>query len=296
MAFEAYIDAANTTPGGTQKSSYMPLDLEDLAAKSGGRKERLRMDDPQHARFAARSGNATTVQFPEFERAHIGSANRDIPNAQNTAAQILADAREAAREMLAQAKASIANERKTVIEAARKEGHAQGIAQADTEMAGLIGTCEQIGLHLATERDNVLANNEREIVELALSIADRIVGAALEVSPELVVEACEGAMRKAFHRGTMTVLANPEDLELLRAAGPRMSERLGGVDHLEFVSERRLDRGSVIVRTNAGEIDGTIEGKRAKIEQVLREGIAANMDDAEHHVSGDGVEPSQAHE
>jgi flagellar biosynthesis/type III secretory pathway protein FliH len=110
-------------------------------------------------------------------------------------------------------------------------------------------------------------------VELAMSIANRIVNASIAVDPELVIDSCRGAMRKAFQRDNLQVLAHPDDLERLRAAGPRLAEELGGVDHLDFVEERRMQPGSVVVRTPAGEIDGTIAGKAAKIEQALSEGI-----------------------
>jgi flagellar assembly protein FliH len=198
------------------------------------------------------------------------------------AARIIDEARTTARSMLAQARDAIATERELAIERGHAEGHAVGIAAADAEMAGLIQTCEQIGINVMSERERVLADSEGDIVELAMSVANRIVGAALEVNPELVIEACRGAMRKAFQRGTLQVLAHPGDLELLRAAGPKLAEELGGVEHLDFIEERRLDRGSVIVRTPVGEIDATIKGKSEKIEQALREGIEARRAEVDH--------------
>lgn len=189
------------------------------------------------------------------------------------ARQIIAEARSTARMMLAQARDAIATERTQAVQQGYDEGYANGAAEADAETAGLVETCEKIGIHVMEERARVLAENEADLVELALAIARRIVNAAIEVDETLVVEACRGAMRKAFQRGSMTVLANPGDLALLREAGPALAAELGGVEHLDFVEERRLDRGSVIVRTPAGEIDATIQGKATKIEQALREGI-----------------------
>ncbi|MCW2924962.1 MAG: hypothetical protein JWM98_2366, partial [Thermoleophilia bacterium] len=148
-----------------------------------------------------------------------------------------------------------------------------GVADADTEMSGLVATCEQIGVQVMAERERALADYEPDVVELAIAISRRIVNAAIDVDETLVVEACRGAMRKAFQRGALQVLAHPADLELLRTAGPELARELGGVEHLDFVEERRLDRGSVVVRTPAGEIDGTIAGKSDKIEDALREGI-----------------------
>jgi flagellar biosynthesis/type III secretory pathway protein FliH len=221
------------------------------------------------------------MEFPSMDRATrreqqfagglTGAPTRLDPAEE--ARLLIAEARSTARQMLAQARDAIAAERAQAVQQGYDEGYAAGAAEADAETAGLVETCEKIGIHVMEERERVLSENEADLVELSISIARRIVNAAIDVDETLVVEACRGAMRKAFQRGSMQVLANPADLALLRAAGPALAAELGGVDHLDFVEERRLDRGSVIVRTPAGEIDATIQGKADKIEQALREGI-----------------------
>src|SRR5690606_1823178 len=118
---------------------------------------------------------------------------------------------------------------------------------------------------------------EGEVVELAISIANRIVNAAIAVDDSLVIDACRGAMRKAFQRESMQVFAHPSDLAVLREAGPELARELGGVQHLEFIEERRVDRGGVVVRTPAGEIDATIRSKTEIIEATLREGIEERL-------------------
>lgn len=217
------------------------------------------------------------VQFPSLDRASRRAARSDAPARPLTSAelaeQVVAEARSTARSMLAQAREVIAAERAQAVQQGYDEGFAKGAAEADAETAGLVQTCEKIGIHVMEERERVLSENEADLVELAISIARRIVNASIDVDETLVIDACRGAMRKAFQRGSMTVLANSADLALLREAGPALAAELGGVSHLDFVEERRLDRGSVIVRTPAGEIDATIQGKADKIEQALREGI-----------------------
>ncbi len=197
------------------------------------------------------------------------------PDPAQIAREMISEARSTARTMLAQARDVIAADRAAAVKQGFAEGFAKGQAEADAETAGLVSTCERIGIHVMEERERVLAENEADLVELAMAIARRIVSAAIDVDETLVIEACRGAMRKAFQRGSMQVLAHPADLDMLRAAGPELANELGGIEHLDFIEERRLDRGSVIVRTPAGEIDATIEGKATRIEQALREGIEA---------------------
>lgn len=247
-------DEANlVVPGGESMRVLIEPVLFDAFERS--RITRSRPSD-QDADGAARASQQPAPQTPE-----------------EAARQIIAEARSTARSMLAQAREVIAAERAQAVQQGYDEGFAKGAADADAETAGLVETCEKIGVHVMEERERVLAENEADVVELAIAIARRIVNASIDVDHELVVEACRGAMRKAFQRGSMQVLAHPADLELLRAAGPQLANELGGVEHLDFVEERRLDRGSIIVRTPAGEIDATIAGKADKIEQALREGI-----------------------
>jgi flagellar assembly protein FliH len=256
---------------------------------------RMPMRDPQQSPGALDSGEASLVMpgserltvmveqvtFEQIEHARPASPIDDAapaapiapPDPAQVARQIVADARDTARTMLQHARDVIAADRAAAVEQGYEAGFAEGRAEADVETAGLVRTCEQIGVQVMEERARVLAENESDIVELAISIARRVVNASIDVDETLVVEACRGAMRKAFQRGSMQVLAHPDDLTLLRDAGPQLAAELGGVDHLDFIEERRLDRGSVVVRTPAGEIDATIEGKSDKIELALREGI-----------------------
>lgn len=255
-------------------------------------RERPMMPDPQQASdyddevrlvvpgAGSMRAMVEAVNLPSMARRpraeHLGApavlAQPELTPAQ-VAAQLIAEARDTARTMLSQAREVITAERAQAVRQGHDEGFAQGLAAADQETAGLIATCERIGINVMEERERVLAEGEADLVELAMAIARRIVNAAIDVDETLVVEACRGAMRKAFQRGALQVLAHPDDLTLLRAAGPGLAGELGGVEHLDFVEERRLDRGSIIVRTPAGEIDATIAGKADKIEQALREGI-----------------------
>ena len=232
------------------------------------RRSGIAMRDPQQP-------DLEDFSLPDGKFAPAPTAEEVYREAQCTAEQLLDEARATAASMVEQARLARDGE----LEAARVEGqragyeagYGDGMDASDRESAGLIATAEQIALHVSRERDSLLEASEAEIIELALSIAGRVVNAAIEVDPSLVVEVCRGAMRKAFQRDQLTVLAHPDDLDSLREAGPKLALELGGVHHLEFIEERRLTRGSLIVRTPAGEIDATFAGKTAKIADALRE-------------------------
>ena len=47
----------------------------------------------------------------------------------------------------------------------------------------------------------------------------------------------------------MTVLVNPEDLELLSGAVKTLQGELGGIEHLDVQADRRVERGGAIAQT-----------------------------------------------
>lgn len=245
---------------------------------SGTRFEALDLRDPQQPLGVEREGELRPARLTTFQPRIIrqGGAPDGTPAPVDPVAEarrIIEAARQQAAHMLEQSRAVIAADREAAREAGQREGYAAGMAEADAETAGLVATCERIGINVMEERQRLLDESERDVIDLAMAIAERVVNAAIDIDPDLVVDVCRGAMRRAFQRESMVVLAHPADLARLREAGPKLAAELGGVSHLDFVEERRLARGSVIVRTPAGEIDATFAGKSQRIEAALQEQV-----------------------
>ncbi len=171
------------------------------------------------------------------------------------------------------AEAALEAERQAVLEEARERGHAEGFAAGQQEgrehlepvIAAMI---ESLG-GIEQQRDEVSAAVEEAAVELALKIAEQILAGQLEAEPAVVVDIVRGALRRLVDRERVTVLVNPDDLELLREMTPTLVAELGGIEHCEVQAERRVARGGAIVRTAEGEIDATIQTKLDRVRETL---------------------------
>jgi len=166
----------------------------------------------------------------------------------------------------------------SVVEEARERSHAAGLA------AGLEDAQVRLGpaaLALAEAVDGVAAEQEefviraeRAAVELALRLAEKIVGAAIDADPEAVLGVIAGALRRATVRDHLVLEVNPDDFELVHDLAEELATRVGGVRRLDVVAERRVGRGGCVVRTEEGEIDGRVEQQleraREVVEQALR--------------------------
>lgn len=162
-------------------------------------------------------------------------------------------------------------------EAARAAGHdagfAAGMHEAQQQMAAGVAALQAAAEALAAERERISTAVEPAAVELGLQIAEQAMAAAIAVQPERVVDVVRGALRRMVERERVTLLVNPEDLELVRAAAPGLVAELGGIEHCDVQAERRVGRGGAIVRTTEGEVDASVATKLARAREVLEEAL-----------------------
>jgi flagellar assembly protein FliH len=186
----------------------------------------------------------------------------------------LADASAQARALVAAAEAEAGRIR----EAARAAGHEQGFAagreEARAELAPAAAALAE-ALRALTELQGDAADRvEREAVELAVHMAEKVVAGAVAVSPERLLDVVRGALRTVVERERVTVLVHPDDLDLMRDGIAEVTGSLGGIEHLEVQEERRVGRGGAILRTTSGEVDGRLDTKLARVREVAHEELA----------------------
>ena len=165
--------------------------------------------------------------------------------------------------------ARAAAEAEMVRAAAHADGYEAGRAEA---LAALSPALEALQTAVVAGREErIAAADQLEVhaVELALFLAEKIVGGALAVEPGRVVEAVRGALRGIVERERVTVLVHPSDLELVREAMDEMRATLGGIEHCEVQAERRVGRGGAIVRTQDGDVDARVETKLLRAREVV---------------------------
>ena len=171
----------------------------------------------------------------------------------------------AVMDVLAEARA----EAEQIREAARQEGYVSGRADALASLEPALAALTQAIADVKAGQAELALELERRAVELGLRLASKVVGGALSVKPELVIESVTGVLRGIVERDRVTVLVNPDDLEIVREAMDGLKASLGGMDHCVVEAERRVGRGGCLVRTPVGDIDASVETKLERAGEVV---------------------------
>jgi flagellar assembly protein FliH len=174
------------------------------------------------------------------------------------AARIIAQAHAEAERIHEQARAE-------GYEAGRLAGHEHGAA----EVAGAASALGQAAHGVEALRAELAGSLETDAIDLALTLAEKILAGAFQTRPELVVEVVQGALRRISDRRRITVLVNPDDLDVVRAAIGELTAQGSGVELCDLQSEPRVAVGSAIVRTAEGEVDASVHTQLERAREVV---------------------------
>jgi flagellar assembly protein FliH len=192
----------------------------------------------------------------EEAEAIIDSAARD-------AQALIRQAQESALDVVTQAKVhavEVENEART---RGHDEGYAAGKAAADAELTEMTATMRELIESARAQRHEIIETAEPELVRLAMAIAERVIHRQIADDPNVVVENVRQALTRLVSREMVTLRVNPADLETIRQHRDSIVTS-SDVEHLRIVEDQRVDRGGVVVETDAGTID-------AKVATQLRE-------------------------
>ena len=137
-------------------------------------------------------------------------------------------------------------------------------AEAHRECLELMGRAQ--ALH-----DRAIEDAQRDLVDMAFKLAERLVGTALEFEPELIGAMVEDIVRRARGRRQITVLTHPEDAAVLERERERLSDAAGGARVLVQTSDE-ISRGGCILRSESGEVDARLETRLEAVRGALMGG------------------------
>ena len=177
------------------------------------------------------------------------------------AAEIVAHARATAESVAAAAEA-----------AGREAGYAAGLEEGRSRVAAAEAALAAVARELDAAARSHREHVERLAAELAVALAEKVVGTTLYIRPELVVDVVATALRGLQDRGRVVVEVSPEDLELVKGAIAGIAES-EGLARVDVVPERRVDRGGCLVHTDEAEIDATATAQLARAAEIVRDAI-----------------------
>jgi flagellar assembly protein FliH len=132
----------------------------------------------------------------------------------------------------------------------RAEAMLRRVAQTIEELGGL--------------RQTLIHETEREMVQLALTLARRVVHREVTLDPELAAALAHVALERLGTTTPATVRLNPEDYTIVAQDGARW-----GGQTVTVVPDPSISRGGCLVESAFGSVDATIERQFDELSRAL---------------------------
>ena len=115
----------------------------------------------------------------------------------------------------------------------------------------------------ATLRSRIRQEAEQDLVRLSLAVARKILHRELTVDPQSLLGVVKAAIEKIEMREVQRIRLHPNEWKAVHPA----LESMGLPPSVEIVSDGSLERGSVLIDTVRGELDGSVYTQLQEIER-----------------------------
>lgn len=141
-----------------------------------------------------------------------------------------------------------------------RAGMEAGSKRAEAMLRRVAQTLEELG----GLRHKLAQQSERDMVQLALMVARRIVHREVSLDPELVAAMAHVALQKLSSSSPATIRLNPDDYTVVA----RASERWTG-SQVTVMPDPSVARGGCLVESEFGRIDATIDRQFDEMARAL---------------------------
>lgn len=150
---------------------------------------------------------------------------------------------------------------------ARKAGFEEGQAAARRSLEGpyreALARAAAAVAELAPLRKRLRRDTEEDLVRLAVAIARRILRREISTDPVAILGLVKAAFERIEAREVIRLRAHPEDARTIEAS----FADLGLPERIEILADKKLERGALVVETERGELDASVETQLEEIER-----------------------------
>jgi flagellar biosynthesis/type III secretory pathway protein FliH len=181
---------------------------------------------------------------------------------------LLIAAQEKARQIIAEAERRAEELR----ERALRENAERGREEAKSELLPALVAFADAGQSLIVFEEQLVARHTPHLVDLALAIAEKVIGKAVEEDAGITASVLERAKQEIIDAKQIRICLNPADHRILAELRPDLV-KLGGENGrtIEMVSSEEIGRGGCRLETESGLVDATIPTQMDEIRRQLYE-------------------------
>jgi len=194
---------------------------------------------------------------------------RILDQAEAEAARMIREAAVGVEVMRRDAEAEREHLRAEVRETAWKQGYDEGFRDGDAERNRIVAEAERLQAETLAECERAYAAIEPDMVALTLGITRKLLGDAVAINPQVVLNLIRQGLAEATLTGTLTLRVSKDEYEIVAADKEQLVAMADGA-HIEIVRDVSLAKSDCIIETAYGNIDCSLDRQYESFAQNMR--------------------------
>ena len=153
---------------------------------------------------------------------------------------------------------------KQAYERGYRDGEAAGARQSLEQLQSAIQGFTHQAVALTQYKPRLRTEVERQVLELSLAVARKVLRRELAVDPNIVLAVVKGCLAELEHVEIYRLRLHPQDVPQVSAFFEQ--ERRGSI---ELIPDSRISRGGALLETAQGQLDARLETQLVEIERGL---------------------------
>ena len=150
------------------------------------------------------------------------------------------------------------------------EGYQKAYAEMRQNLVVSTREAKDILLAAQKEKENIVNSADEQIIEIAMSIARKVLNKEFNENPFSILQVVKEAMQKVTDQPRIFVTINPSNYELVKMAANDIKKSLGSKQEITVVADNTLDIADVIVGTGgSGDVDARLETQMSEIRKTI---------------------------
>ncbi len=159
---------------------------------------------------------------------------------------------------------------------AKEEGYRHGEELAQQHYSDLISEAIDFREQSKKAYDDALFSLEHDILDLVLNIAAKVVGDEIRNNEETILGIVRETITSCSNRDNIMLKVSAEDYEFVVANEERLRMNIKGLNELEIRKDSSLTKGSCVIDTEFGSVDGSSDVRLDNIRKAFFELIGDN--------------------
>ena len=150
-----------------------------------------------------------------------------------------------------------------------EQGQAAGRAEVEHATAEQLARLKALIASVHENHATFFRSAERQVVDLALQIAAKVVEREMENMPDLAVNVIRSALEEMDARTAVRVRVNPADFELVQRRWHSVVPSSVPADRIELQPDDKVQAGGGVIETTHGQVDAQLDTKLAQLGNAL---------------------------